>query len=199
MAGAPSIEYLTIDGSRRMLAMSALTSYNCSRIPRSPPKTILTKSGDMTCHLETTYSEGLDSVDVKSAEAEGLVLMGRRRSKEEDRGNQASDRRGRREVKQQTQTKRAAPMSSDPGAQPAASEEPPKGLKGTPYEVSDRWRDIDERKTRAAVKQMSLSELGSTGYDISLRTVTRDLAKPSRSTLTRGTTNVKRRWLMVRL
>ncbi|CDF34310.1 Hypothetical protein CHC_T00008292001 [Chondrus crispus] len=72
-----SIRAITIDQTRRILAMSNLTRFNCGKIPASAPETLIMQTGDMQCHLETTYqcttSRYCHDIDAEK----GLLLLGR--------------------------------------------------------------------------------------------------------------------------
>lgn len=73
---APSAGHLTIEGSRRVLTMSKLTKFNCSSVPIYPPVSMLVRTGDNTCHLETTYSRELKPVSLEEIKADKLVTLG---------------------------------------------------------------------------------------------------------------------------
>ncbi|CDF34264.1 unnamed protein product [Chondrus crispus] len=74
----PSCRRITLETSRRVLAMSASCKYNCGMVPGAPPRTSVVRSGDKTCHLDTSYSLQDDSISATEAAKEGLVLVGRR-------------------------------------------------------------------------------------------------------------------------
>ncbi|CDF32783.1 unnamed protein product [Chondrus crispus] len=71
------ISKLTIDGTRRVLAMSLLTKYNCGLQPRVAPCTVLIQTGECTGHLETSYLEDLEPVPLAALGGESkLVVLG---------------------------------------------------------------------------------------------------------------------------
>ncbi|CDF37331.1 unnamed protein product [Chondrus crispus] len=69
---------LTLDSSRKVLAMSNLTRFNCDRTPEATPWTAIVRSGDRSCHLETSYGSESDVIDINVKRSEKLILMGHR-------------------------------------------------------------------------------------------------------------------------
>ncbi|CDF41264.1 unnamed protein product [Chondrus crispus] len=72
----PVCRALTIDSSRRVMAMSKLSKYNCSGVPTKPPMTLIMRSGENTCHFETTYDDRIDPIGMSDAHKEKLILLG---------------------------------------------------------------------------------------------------------------------------
>lgn len=67
---------MTIEGSRRILAMSALTKYNCSKVPLFSRLTAILRSGNQACHLSTFYREDVDILSVIQTKADKFILLG---------------------------------------------------------------------------------------------------------------------------
>ncbi|CDF37328.1 unnamed protein product [Chondrus crispus] len=71
--------YLTLEGSRRVLAMSALSRLNCNRTPNKSPLTALVRTGDLTCHVSTYYGRDVEVLGDGIIKAGKLLVLGGRR------------------------------------------------------------------------------------------------------------------------
>ncbi|CDF41378.1 unnamed protein product [Chondrus crispus] len=67
---------VTLETSRRILAMSNASKYNCHVTPRLAPTTFVTRTGDLTCHFETTYDCANEAIGYAEVARDGLVMLG---------------------------------------------------------------------------------------------------------------------------
>ncbi|CDF36219.1 unnamed protein product [Chondrus crispus] len=102
-----SCRFLTLDGSRRVMAMSYVDRYNCGKVPISPPLTSLLRSGERSCHLSTYYLSDEDPISMKEIEESKLLILGTR-SKENDE----VDRKNRSDVRHRAVDGRSATLQS---------------------------------------------------------------------------------------
>ncbi|CDF33173.1 unnamed protein product [Chondrus crispus] len=74
--GPALLRNLTIERTRRSLAMSQSTRFNCCHVPCHSPVTSIVATGDLTCHLTTTYRERVKTERVIAPERGYMLLMG---------------------------------------------------------------------------------------------------------------------------
>lgn len=69
---------VTLESTRRVLAISHITRYNCNMTPRDPPVTRIVETGPLTCHMETGYGGSSRTAGIDSyPQSKVKLLLGR--------------------------------------------------------------------------------------------------------------------------
>ncbi|CDF38632.1 unnamed protein product [Chondrus crispus] len=156
---------MTIELSRRVLAMSAVTKYNCSMMPLDSPVTMIARRNDVSCHLETTYLDDMEPVSSSIMADEALVLLGGKNRTELTAPPDTSRKQLGRKGRFQNQIGRREP----PGSQRERVELRVARLgkcDRTPYGRTDRWKDVSEVKTMSTVRLVALARLERIQFEV---------------------------------